>query len=171
MAGAIAAVALLAAAAPSPGFAAFERLCIATDADPAKVAEAAKAAGFSLQSPNTYQGPMGDLKVFNAAQKDVKDLGNLTLTICQATLPAFSQADVDAYWQWLGHSGSKTDGPIGAFEIVEPGQRPHEMAFNRPDKAQTALRTGRLRLVSAQKVGDGLRLMYGVAAPDLKGSK
>jgi hypothetical protein len=65
----------------------------------------------------------------------------------------------------MGHTGSKTDGPIGAFVIVEAGQTPHEMAFNRPDKAQTALRTGRLRLISAEKAGGGLRLMYGLVSP------
>ena len=163
----------LAGAAPPPGFAAFEQACIATDVDRDKVAASAPAAGFAADParPDSYAGPAGKLTVFGASQKDVKDLGAVALTICQATLPVFAQADVDALWRWMGHTGSKTDGPIGAFVIVETGQTPHEMAFNRPDKAQTALRTGRLRLVSAQKVGDGLRLMYGVAAPDAKGSK
>lgn len=173
MAAAVAALLLLATAAPSPGFSAFEQLCIATDTDAAKVQAAATAAGYAADPghADTYQGPLGKLTVFKTSQKAVKDLGDVALVICQATLPVYAQADVDAYWHWMGHTGSAPDGPVGAFEIVEAGQRPHEMAFNRPDKAQTALRTGRLRLVSAQKVGDGLRLMYGVAAPDPKGSK
>ena len=160
---------LLAGAAPSSGFSAFDAVCIKPDADPAGAAAAAPGAGFVAGpgKPDRFTGVAGNLLLSKNASKDVKDLGDITLALCTLTLPAFSQADIDAAWHWMGHTGSKTDGPIGAFVIVEAGQTPHEMAFNRPDKAQVALRAGRLRLISAEKTSAGLRLMYGVATPGL----